>query len=114
MSAPFFLASLERFGASSDGDPRFLALFGVVLIGMAVFYACTGKIHTRYGDWIYRSKAPREFWESVVWCALVGLWMICTVVFDFDRDNMMIGLCIAAGLYCIYRLVLLAIGKETP
>ena len=91
----------------SARDNHNLALFGAVLIVLGVVYAGMGESYERFHGWIYRSKQPTDFWESIVGYWLAGIFCIVADVLDLpsDRYSFIIYVCIWVGVYSLYRLI---------
>jgi hypothetical protein len=91
----------------SARDSHGLALFGVALIVFGVVYACMGESYERFHGWIYRSKQPWDFWESIVGYWFVGISCIVADVLDLpsDRYSVILFGCFLVGVYCLYRLL---------
>jgi hypothetical protein len=63
--------------ATSDLRPLYgLLLFGVFSLFLAVVGTCTGETWARFGRVIRRDKEPKEFWEDVAACYLIGVCFI--------------------------------------
>lgn len=53
--------------------PYFYLIIGVISLSMGVLSTCTGETWVRFGRVIDRDKHPKEFWEDVVACYLIGV-----------------------------------------
>jgi hypothetical protein len=56
--------------------PRIFLIFGGISLGMGGVATCTGVTFARYGRVIYRAEEPRQFWEDVAACYLIGVCFI--------------------------------------
>jgi hypothetical protein len=54
----------------------FYLILGVISLAVGVVSTRTGVVWARFGRVIYRAKQPREFWEDVVTCYLIGVCFI--------------------------------------
>jgi len=57
-------------------EPYFYLILGIISLIVGVVSTCTGVVWARFGRVIYRAKQPKEFWEDVVACYLIGLCFI--------------------------------------
>jgi len=61
----------------SDLRPPYIFLIlGVISLCVGVVSTCTGVTWARFGQRVYRAEEPRQFWEDVVTCYLIGLCFI--------------------------------------
>lgn len=56
--------------------PYFYLILGIISLSVGVVSTFTGVAWARFGRVIYRAKQPKEFWEDVVACCLIGLCFI--------------------------------------
>jgi hypothetical protein len=56
--------------------PHIFLILGVISLCVGVISTCTGVSWARYGHVIYRTKEPRQFWEDVATCYLIGVCFI--------------------------------------
>jgi hypothetical protein len=56
--------------------PYFYLILGIISLSVGVVSTCTGVVWARFGRVIYRAKQPKEFWEDVVACYLIGVCFI--------------------------------------
>jgi Mn2+/Fe2+ NRAMP family transporter len=56
--------------------PYYYLVFGVLSCAVGVVSMCTGVTWARFGRVVYRAKQPREFWEDVITCYLIGVCFI--------------------------------------
>ena len=57
--------------------PQYIFLIlGVISLCVGMVSTCTGVAWARYGRVIYRAKEPRQFWEDVATCYLIGVCFI--------------------------------------
>ena len=56
--------------------PYGLFWFGVFSLFLALAGTFTGEAFARFGRVIYRSEEPRDFWEVIVSCYLIGVGLI--------------------------------------
>lgn len=56
--------------------PYFYLILGIIFLAVGAVSTCTGVVWARFGRVIYRAKQPKEFWEDVVACDLIGLCFI--------------------------------------
>ena len=56
--------------------PYFYLILGIISLSVGIVSTCTGVVWARFGRVIYRAKQPKEFWEDVVACYLIGLCFV--------------------------------------
>ncbi len=56
--------------------PYFYLILGIISLTVGIVSTCTGVTWARFGRVIYRAKQPKEFWEDVVACYLIGFCFI--------------------------------------
>jgi hypothetical protein len=56
--------------------PYIFLILGVISLFMGVVSTCTGEAWARFGRVICRAKEPRQFWEDVATCYLIGVCFI--------------------------------------
>jgi hypothetical protein len=55
---------------------------GVISFSGAVVSAFAGKTRARFGGWVYRAKAPKEFWWVVAIYYVAGVLFIGTFLLN--------------------------------
>lgn len=65
-------------------DPHSLLylILGVISLSVGVAATFTGVTWARFGRVIYRAKQPKEFWEDVIACYLIGVCFIGYFLFS--------------------------------
>ena len=48
-------------------------IMGIVLIGLALIFALTGRCLVKYRGIIYRADDPKEFWQNIAVYCVLGL-----------------------------------------
>jgi hypothetical protein len=67
----------QNTAARHAGSPKYgLLLFGVFSLFLAAVGTCTGETWARFGRVIRRDEKPKEFWEDVVACYVIGFCFI--------------------------------------
>ena len=56
--------------------PYIFLVLGVISLCVGVVSSFTGVTWARYGRVIYRAKEPRQFWEDVAACYVLGVCFI--------------------------------------
>jgi RsiW-degrading membrane proteinase PrsW (M82 family) len=67
------------------GGRYFYLILGIISLSAGVVSTCTGVAWARFGRVIYRSKQPKEFWEDVVACYLIGVCFIGYFLYQVYR-----------------------------
>jgi hypothetical protein len=61
-------------------DDRYLVLFGIASLVLAVISTFTGQALTR-GPMVYRTEDPKTFWWAVASWYLLGVFLIGYVIY---------------------------------
>ena len=56
--------------------PNIFLILGGISLCVGAISMCTGVTWARFGRVIYRANEPRQFWEDVAACYLVGVCFI--------------------------------------